>query len=353
MSALTLCSVAPEDWPALAAQFRDLTMEQSLTYARAAAARIGAEAQFVALENADGQPVAAACLRLKRVPGLGRGIAWIAAGPLTCRAGAETPGPERLTAILAALRRHAREAGHILRLRFPVTAPLVPGWPEGAELDRLAAGEGFAPCSRTPAYRTVLIALEQSEEALMAALHGKWRNPLRNALKAGLALERGPAAEYAERFHRLYLQVQDEKGFRPGIEPDFFYPLAGADFAHDVLIARRDGQDIAGMTIGRSGPGAVYLFGATAAPGRRLNAGHFLMWQAVLHCKALGLACFDLGGIDAEANPGVTRFKQRTGGMDLTAPGPYETRPPGIAPQLVRGLEHLHRKLQDRRKARA
>jgi len=192
----------------------------------------------------------------------------------------------------------------------------------------------------------VLIDPDQNEDRLMKGLHGKWRNPLRNALKAELQLETGPIHALSDRFSRLYEPVRDAKGFQPDIPPEFYYQLAGPDFDHDVLIARKDGEDVGAMTIGVSGPNATYLFGATSDAGRRLNAGHYLMWQAMLYCRDRGLKCFDLGGIDAEANPSVTRFKQRTGGADRTAAGPYESRPNGAGTALITLAETLHRKLK-------
>ena len=338
---LTLQTVAPADWPGISAAFRDLTYEQSLTYAAAAAARIGAEAQFVALMDPSGQPVAAACLRIKRIPGLGRGIAWIAAGPLVQRRGQPDANPGDLREILAALRTHAQSTGHILRLRFPALAEY-----DVAALGQLAAKEGFAPTTRAASYHTVIVDCDQDEDTLMRALHGKWRNPLRNALKAGLELEHLPIQEGADRFDMLYREVQAVKGFDPDIPPAFYYALKGADFTHEALIARKDGVDIAGMTIGRAGENAVYLFGATSDAGRRLNAGHYLMWQSILRCRALGVKTLDLGGIDPDANPSVTRFKQRTGGAGTAAAGPFEFRPAGFTSALIGVAEAAHTRMK-------
>ena len=334
-------SAKPADWPEISSAFHDLTYEQSLTYAQAAANRIGAQARFLCLEDAQGTPVAAACLRIKQVPVLNRGVAWIAAGPLTCRHDHARPDPVRLQAILAALRDHVHEDGHVLRLRFPA-----PALHDTEALTDLALREGFAPTDHSPPYQTVLVDLETDEEALMKALHGKWRNPLRNALKAGLELETGPIATLSKRFHVLYEQVQAVKGFRPNIPPEFYYPLSGPDFDHEVLIARKDGADVGAMTIGHAGSNAIYLFGATTDAGRGLNAGHYLMWQAMLHCRARGAKYLDLGGIDPDMNPSVTRFKQRTGGMDVTAPGPYEAWPKGLTGRLIGLAETLHGKLK-------
>ena len=341
--ALGIRIVPPADWPRVSGAFRDLTFEQTLTYGQAAAARIGGSAEFVTLNDAKGQSIAAACIRIKCVPGLRRGIAWIVSGPLTARHDAPDPTPEDLRAVLAALRDHVHSSGHILRLRLPAISRHDP-----AVIDALAASEGFLPTSRAPGYRSVAIDLSADQDTLMAALHGKWRNPLRNALKAGLNFDHGPIAEFAHRFQVLYEEVQQSKGFSPDIPPEFFYPLEGPDFDHDALIAHRDGIDLAGITLGRTGATATYLFGATTDAGRKVNAGHFLMWQAILYGRALSLRWLDLGGIDPEENPSVARFKLRAGGDEVVSAGPYEARPPGIAPALVIAAERLHRRLKDK-----
>lgn len=338
---LVVRTVSPAEWPRISGAFRDLTFEQSLTYGQAAAARIGGAAEFVTLNDVQGQTLAAACIRIKCVPGLKRGVAWIASGPLVARHGEPDFKAVELPALLTTIAAHVHRTGHILRLRLPAIAGHDP-----MEIDALAADAGFQATDRAPGYRSIAIDLAQSEETLMAALHGKWRNPLRNALKAELEIDCGPIAELADRFHVLYQEVQQAKGFHPDIPPEFFYPLKGPDFDHEVLIARKDGTDVAGITLGRAGVMATYLFGATTDAGRKLNAGHFLIWQAILRGRSLNLRWFDLGGIDINENPSVARFKLRTGGREISAAGPYEARPIGIAPALIAGAESLHRLLK-------
>lgn len=340
-SPLCLRTVSAGDWPEISAVFDDLTYEQSLTYGLAAAKRIRAGAQFVAFCDPLGQTVSAACLRLKRVPGLRHGIVWIAAGPLMLHRDRPPPDAQTIAAVLGTLRSHMQDAGHVLRLRFPTSVRL-----DSDLLDRVARQEGFLTADRPARYRTVIADCGKDEAALMSALHGKWRNPLRNALKAGLELEHAPIADCAERFHALYREVRKRKGFSPTIPPEFYYALDGPDFDHEVLFARKDGNDVGAMTIGHTGVNAVYLFGATSEAGRRLNAGHYLMWHAILRCRDLGLKSFDLGGIDPVTNPSVTRFKQRTGGIELSAPGPYEYRPRGAASVLIGVAERLHAHVQ-------
>ena len=338
---LSLRRVAPEDWTELCTAFDDLTYEQSLAYAQAAAKRISAAAEFISVLDTQNTPVAAACLRIKRLPLLNRGIAWIAAGPMMVPIDGVAPAPELQRAVFTTLSNYAQETGHVLRLRLPATAAHDP-----AKLDDVAQKAGFQPTDRSAAHRTVIIDCAQDEDTLMRGLHGKWRNSLRKSLKAGLTLDIVPIAKAADRFQALYQEVQSIKGFQTDIPPEFYYTLKGSDFPHEVLFAQKDGTDVAAMTIGRTGRRAVYIFGATSQAGRRPNAGHFLMWQTILRCRELGLKWYDLNGVDPNSNPTVAQFKLRTGGSDLMAAGPYEFRPPGVKSALISAAEAAYAQLK-------
>lgn len=334
---LQVRTVSAADWPALAAGFRDMSFEQSLPYARAAAARIGAELQLLAVEEA-GIPVAAAALRIKRVPGLGAGIAWAPSAPLILPENGPIPQVQSLISILAALRGHLSQ--HVLRFRLSGLA----GQEAGA-FRALAAEAGFAPTPRAKGYRSIGIDLSRGTEALMAGFNGKWRTDLRFALKSGLVLERGTDTALQQRFMAMFETVQAAKGFHTDITPEFHFAQQGPDYRVETLIAVKDGADVAGIVTGRAGRTTTYLFGATAEAGRPVRAGYFLTWEAILAAMAEGQAWYDMGGIDAETNPEVTRFKERMNGVPLHAEA-YEATAPGLRARLVLGAERLRARVR-------
>ena len=120
---LRVRQIPEADWPALAARFADLTYEQSRAWSAPAAARLGAGLRFLAVER-EGTPVAAAAARIRTVPGLGRGVAWVASGPLTMRDG-EAPSEAALTDILSALRAEVVGTDFLLRPDNPTTLSVV------------------------------------------------------------------------------------------------------------------------------------------------------------------------------------------------------------------------------------
>lgn len=338
---LTLHHVPEEEWPDVSRCFADLTFEQSLTYSQAAAARIGARVTYVIIEDT-GQLVAAAAIRIKTVPGLGRGIAWIASGPLLKQINRPLVSENRIAAILDKLREEfCDRRGHILRFRIAGTAFLSP-----EEITLAAQRAGFLPTTRAPSYQSFAIDAQRSSEELMAQFHGKWRGHLRAALKAGLRLDRGTGSAYEARFLRLFEVMQSSKGFkRPAISPEFHFSLCGLDYTSEILIAVKDGEDIAGIVAGGSGPANVYLFGATDAKGRKAQAGYFLAWEGIGRTKEKGLDWYDLGGVDTVDNPAVAEFKTRMNGRPILAE-PFEARPRGSVSHIISGIEALRARLR-------
>ncbi len=344
---ITVRDIAAGDWPALASGFRDFGFEQSLTYAAPAARRIGGEVRLVAVERA-GAVLAAAAVRIRTIPGLQRGIAWIPSGPLLLPVNGDAPDDATMQAVLAALRAEfCGRQGHVLRLRLPGTA-----FHDAGRMDAIATAAGFGPCTRAPIYRSFAIDLHKDADTLLRDLNGKWRTDLRYALKSGLVLERGRGAAFEARFLKLFTDIQEAKGFRPDITPEFHFALSGPDMTHDILIATKDGADLAGIVIGTTGRTAVYLFGATADVGRGLRAGYFLTWEGIALARSRGGDWYDLGGVDFDANPDVARFKDRMNGHTVAAAGPYEAGPGGAFALLVAGLERARAHMR-RRKGQA
>ncbi|WP_371170539.1 lipid II:glycine glycyltransferase FemX [Aliiroseovarius sp. 2305UL8-7] len=343
-SMVTTRYISAEDWPEVSQQFRDLSFEQSLTYGTAAAKRIGGVLKFLVVE-ADGRMIAATSIRLKTIPGLGRGIAWVPSGPLVLPVDGNDPDHNRLQDILTALRDQlcGRE-GHVLRLRFPGIA-----LHDKPQTDRSAAVCDFMPTDKVPTYLSFAMDLRKDHDTMLKELMGKWRTDLRYAWKSGLSLDTGYSPELQQRFLSLFDDIQKEKGFQPDISPEFHFDLEGEDLRYDILIATKDGQDLAGIVIGTSGKVTTYLFGATADAGRRLRAGFFLTWEGINLSRDRGLDWYDLGGVDFEENPAVARFKDRMNGVAIDAPGPYEARPSWPWSTLVLGLEAAYGRLKGRR----
>jgi lipid II:glycine glycyltransferase (peptidoglycan interpeptide bridge formation enzyme) len=336
----------------VAARFADYTYEQDQAYAAAGARRVGAQLRLLAVRDGT-EPVGAAAIRIRRVPGLGRGIAYISSGPMLLPDAASGPdsGAEGAADIRARIRERAaavfgvlgdrlvQREGHLLRFRLAATAGVPGGLDAPADF---FADLGYVPTDRAYAYRTVLVDLARDEAALQKAMHSKWRYELRRA--AELEIAAGRDRSFVERFLALYGAMRDLKSFE-GVDPAFLRGMVDTGFGFEVRIARYEGADVAGHVTAFTPRCATYLFGATTETGRALRAGYRLMWSTMLAFRARGARWYDLGGIDRATNPAGHQFKTRTGGSEILAPGPFE-RGSGIGYPLLRGIEAAYAALR-------
>jgi lipid II:glycine glycyltransferase (peptidoglycan interpeptide bridge formation enzyme) len=123
---------------------------------------------------------------------------------------------------------------------------------------------------------------------------------------------------------------------------------AGEQSAQQLVLhlAWQEGELIAGHIGSFVGDTAVYLVGAATAKGRELRASYLLQWAVIEHAKSVGNLFYDLGGIDAQANPNVYSFKKGIGGRQVTEAGTYEFAPGPLTCRLLHFMEDAYSRLQ-------
>jgi len=341
----TLHRVAPNDWPAIIAQFDDASYQQCRAYAEALAARDGSTVELNTITDADGTLLGAACVRIRRLPLVGGGIAYIAGGPMVrLRGKSDADSTPVLERCLRTLRDdYTGRRGFILRV-FPALGDQ--HWNQCAA-ERCTA-MGFAESTQTAGYRTLILNLAQPLDAIHRGLNRKWRNHLRQAQRNELVIQSGTDTARFEIFRDLYDQLCQRKSFHAELDAAFYADVQAAlgdDEKLLVSIALHDGEPVAGHVAAAHGERCVYLLGAANETGLKLKAAHLLQWYAIETAQQQGRRFYDLGGIDPEANPGVYDFKKGLGGDDMRAAGPYELRPPGLRAVLTHTAEQMYRKL--------
>ncbi|MCE8511125.1 GNAT family N-acetyltransferase [Ruegeria pomeroyi] len=164
---------------------------------------------------------------------------------------------------------------------------------------------------------------------LMAGLHQKWRNRLRHARGQGLRVTQGPLP--LDPAHWLLIAEaaqQRARGYRN-------WPIA-LTLAHaranpgvaQLFTAHQSGTPVAGLLILRHGTAASYHIGHSTPAGRAASAQTLLMWQAMTWLAAQGATRLDLGPVETEQTPGLTRFKLGTGARARPLGGTWAWWPP-------------------------
>jgi lipid II:glycine glycyltransferase (peptidoglycan interpeptide bridge formation enzyme) len=267
-------------------------------------------ARFALFE--DGSPAAMALVLIRRAPLGAATLAWANAGPVFRDASALADFLKGLTAHFSAVPRS------VVRV-----APRVAAEPA---LAKALEDAGFTP-ARSPldSGRTVVLDLRKSLEELRAGLDRKWRNQLKKAEAASPIFEFGSGQPLLERFLRLHAQTRERKKLKDGVD---LAALQGAarDFGPALTFAvgsagGRDGCAIAWWNF----RGRATLWLAAAGPeGMAACLPNAAYWAAIARLKSEGAESFDLSGIDAKLNPGVTHFKLGTGGAELVTPGEWD-----------------------------
>lgn len=336
------------EWAGVVREFLDYGHRQGPEYCRLAAARSGSAAEAVVCESG-GRVVGAANVRVRRVPMVGGGIAYVSGGPLVRRRDGDALGArEALRGTLGALvEEYVGRRRLVLRV-----APAVgdEGW--NRDQAEVFGAAGFV-AGRGPLYRTMIVDLAPDEARLRAGLHQKWRNCLNSAERQGLTIRVGTGTAEMDEFAALYRGFQDRKGFHAEFDAEFYAAVqrgAGDDERLVVQLAEKDGAVVAGHVSVMGGDTCTYLLGATGEAGLKCKAAYLLQWRTVRMARERGLRWYDLGGIDPEGNAGVFHFKEGMGGTDRCGPGPFELRPRNVRALMALSSEKLYRRLKRARR---
>lgn len=291
-------------WMEMSAGFADATLFQTPAWVREFFP--GNRLTSLALERG-GEVRGLALGRVLKVPGLPVGVAHFLYGPLWRRRGA---GEEVLEAMLRELNReYVLRRGLMLSLRPRETA-------EGEQ--RLLTRAGFV-AEPEPFYRTIVIDLTPPADDLRRRLHPKWRRNLSRAERRGVEMDAGSTDAHWDAFISLHEQMMRRKNPQQWYNPDLerhrrvLETLPGGTV---ILLARHEGEPVAGNVVCGLGDTGMSLFGATGdlSLSRKLNALYFVHWQTVLHLREAGFARYDLRGYDPERFADVSHFKEGLGG---------------------------------------
>jgi hypothetical protein len=335
-------AVSSDDWDTLLKQFADANYRQLVAYSTAAAVRVKARSENVAIRK-DGNLLGLCNVRIRKLPLLPFGIAYVNGAPLVLKSAESIEDAPALSLCLSALRKEfVDRRGLVLRV-IGVARPDLSV--DSANRSFLEAG--FVPCAAKGRYRTILVDVMRDLPAIRSGLDQKWRNVLNKAERQDLEVVRGTGTALFREFGELYSGLVARKNLNVDLGPEFFLGLQDELSEPDrfvVHLAKQGDKAVAGHIGAYHGDTAVYLLGAANEAGLKTNASYLLQWRVIEYAKERGCSWYDLGGVDPEANPDVYRFKSRLGGADVRAPGPYESGNL-VRRTLVRTLESIYRRI--------
>jgi len=189
--------------------------------------------------------------------------------------------------------------------------------------------------------QTLIVDLMQDREALLSAMHEKWRYNIRLAERKGVRVYMAGAddASALDVFWDLLNETTERDRFRAHGKDYYRLMLEtlSGDPAIDgktrpvarLVFAEHDGRVLAANLMLYFGTTATYLHGASSRERREVMAPQLLQWNCMTDAKAWGYASYDFWGVapeGAENHPwaGITRFKRGFGGKYVAYPGTYD-----------------------------
>jgi lipid II:glycine glycyltransferase (peptidoglycan interpeptide bridge formation enzyme) len=317
-------SVDQAQWSDLLQSFGDASIYQTRGYAEELSGT--ANLSQLLLRNGS-QVVAAAQVRLVKIPVLGRRVAYVYWSPLwqLSQAGRE----------VEIFRRAARalRAEYVVRRRCMVRIVSQLCEEDNELFRRILEEEGYAFQPRARLRRTMLMDLRPTLEALHQGLHQKWRYHLKKAQKQKLEITEGGEDDFFARFERVHAQMMDRKQFEGGGDPKSYRRIQKNLKPHEkmrVFLCQAENQICAGGIVSAIGNMGIYLFGATNDLGVKTYGSYLVHWRMLQWVKQQGCACYDLNGINPVTNPGGFQFKSQLAGVhgrDVHVLGQFDAYP--------------------------
>lgn len=295
--------IDPDRFDEIAADFADVTQEQTAGFVRARWG--GSRLETMTIER-NGRVIGAAAVVVIRIPANIGGVAIVKWGPLLRKSDA-SEDPNLLVANLAALKHEYVERRQCYLTVMPQADP-------GQSKAMVTALEklGFTQGAAMPSPERYLVNVSLSSEDLRKSLDQKWRYNLKKAERNAFDISIVDVEEGIARFMRLYEQMMTRKRFKDSSAirtlPDLMRTPVAA-LKPMIVMLRHEGSDVAGAVIDTSGERAVYLYGATDDRALPLKAGFALHWWiADLLCSMPRVRWYDLGGNDGDR--GLHQFKK-------------------------------------------
>lgn len=335
---LTIKQIDKNLWQQESACFKDLNYRQLWEYGLASAARVGAQSEHVGV-YLEGELIGLADVRIKKIPIINTGIAYINGGPLTRKE--HNFNSDNFDLCLKALiSEYVNRRNLSLRIN-----PLALSFNDLQELETVFLNNAFQISTNSKSYQTIIINISQPLEIIRKQLHQKWRNCLNNSEKQNLNIIGGSSLELFEKFTVLYGQLRSRKDFDVDQDDGFFTEVQKKLDDPEkfyISIAEIDGVPVAGHVSSMLGDTSVYLLGASNGQALQTKATYLLQWHTIKTAKERGCSWYDLGGIDPKANPGVYHFKQGMGGVEVTSAGFFEYGPDSVRRAIIRLCERLY-----------
>jgi lipid II:glycine glycyltransferase (peptidoglycan interpeptide bridge formation enzyme) len=265
--------------------------------------------------------ISIAQVRIRVIPGIKLGIAYIFRGPLWQKKNQETE-LETLIAIFNILREeYAIKRKLLLRIR-----PFV--FLNKFNSDRFNILSDFIRKEKNEKnLRTIILDLNGTLDEIRQNFRRSWKENLRKAEKNGLEIISNHNLKTYDSFINIYNNMIQRKKFKEYVNPLKIIEVnkkLEVEFKAKIFIAYKDGvpsSALMGSAIGETG---MAILGGVNELGMKCRSAYLLQWEMIKWLKSMNCRQYDLGGIDPIANPGGYIWKTGMSKNEVEELGIYE-----------------------------
>jgi lipid II:glycine glycyltransferase (peptidoglycan interpeptide bridge formation enzyme) len=321
------------EWEQLLLEFDDASIYQTWSYG---AVRWGeVNLSHIVIKQND-EMIAAAQLRIIKIPVLGAGIAYLPWGPMWRRKGQRININVFQKIIYALKEEYVIKQGLLLRINPNVVEE------NNEAIVSILDKTGFQKKIKIKPYRTLMLDLSPTMSEIRKSLDQKWRNQLNRSEKNSLIIIEGNSKELYQVFLDLQEEMYHRKKYLAGVDYNEFRDIQNDlpdSLKMKILISEYEGKALT-VTIGSLiGDTGIYLLGATGNEGMKMKGAYLLQWRLIEMMKENGCKWYDLGGIDPENNPGVYHFKSGISRKEVCHVEQFEISQSKISNMVVKSVE--------------
>lgn len=278
-------------------------------------------------------------VRIRIVPVLNRGIAYILNGPLWQKKNQESE-IKIFSDILSALKQQfVINQNLLLRIKPYIFSDKI------LDLD-FVENIRFKRVENDRPYKTLVLYLDKDLDEIRKSFKQKWRNHLNQAERNNLEIVDGNDLELYRDFLVLYNQMLARKKFKEYVDPirmGKMHEELDDEYKLKIFIAYKDNIPVASVVGSAIGNTGIYLLGASNEIGMKNSGSYLLQWEIIKWLKQKGCQRYDLGGINIDDNPGVYKFKSGITDQEVLGIGTYETYNSGLSKRIVSLGEFIKR----------
>jgi lipid II:glycine glycyltransferase (peptidoglycan interpeptide bridge formation enzyme) len=277
--------------------------------------------------------------RIRTVPILNRGIAYILNGPIW-----QKKNQENDIQILS-------DIFSVLRQKFVINQKLLLRIKPYLFSDKISNlnfidNIGFKNVEKIRQYQTLVLYLDRDLDEIRKSFNQKWRNCLNQSERNGLQIVEGNDTELYKDFLKLYSQMIARKKFKEYVDPVKMGEMNNElddENKLKIFTAFKDKLPIASLVGSAIGNTGIYLLGASNEIGMKNKASYLLQWEMIKWLKQKDCQRYDLGGINLDDNPGGYHFKSGITDQEVLGIGTYETYKSSLSKRIVSFGEFIKR----------